>query len=225
MKAICHANQHSHLLHVTDLAKDNVFMQPPEQLIPRLPHLLCKRPILRTSRYTRAPHHANFICYPTQPELSPPHSLSSSKQSLTSHPLVPNLSPTAYLRAVRFAWEVGVRDACDDGAVRPGVGGVGNHPVRSVGCHSVDGCRARLPGTPGGALVRIAGHAGVSPLASVRVVVRLRCLCAGHLQHRRQHRCMQQSAGVDGGHWYGYLAGAPGSPSHDLWLGALGRCG
>ncbi len=45
MKAICHANQHSHLLHVTDLAKDNVFMQPPEQLIPRLPHLLCKRPI------------------------------------------------------------------------------------------------------------------------------------------------------------------------------------
>ena len=83
-------------------------------------------------------------------------------------------------------------------------------PVSLKDPKQLDGSCARLPGTPGGALVRMARHADLSPLASVRVVVLLRCLCARCLQRRRKYRCVQQPVGVGGGHRHGPLACAPG---------------
>ena len=44
----------------------------------------------------------------------------------------------------------------------------------------------------GRAVVRPARHAGLSPVAAVRVVVLLRCLCARHLPARRCHRGVQR---------------------------------
>jgi hypothetical protein len=67
-------------------------------------------------------------------------------------------------------------------------------------------------------------HAGLSPVAAVRVVVLLRCLRAAS-STRRRHRGRQRPGGRGGRHRHVGLALAAIAPGHDLRLGTLGRRG
>ncbi len=88
-------------------------------------------------------------------------------------------------------------------------------------CNAMNSRCPRLSTTPWFALVRFLRHAGLPPLALVRVVVFLRRLHAGHLRQGRRH-CRGQRPG-GGGHRHVGVALAPSAPRHHLRLGALGR--
>ncbi|KAG1167229.1 hypothetical protein G6F35_017794 [Rhizopus arrhizus] len=89
----------------------------------------------------------------------------------------------------------------------------------------MDGSSPWLSSTPWLALVRLPGHAGLSPVAAVRVVVLLRRLRTACLRHWRRDCRRQRPCRRAGCHRHVDLALAPITPRHHLRLGPLGERG